>query len=285
MTARKPYFVRTKEFIDSSTEIHYAIHSSYKTSKFPHFHNFYELLLVLKGRQRITVNGQTLTLKESSLMMIRPHDIHEKAYLENGLHINLAFSQKTANDLLNYLGNGFPRTLLMDSDIPPYVILSDMEKSLIRNRIENLTQKERYGSESIKTQLRILLFELFVKYFTFLKSQSSDLPDWLQTAILQMKEKKNFVRGMPALLELSEKSHEYLCRSFKKYLQRTPTDFINECRLNYATNMLIHSDSEILDICYEAGFDNLSHFYHTFKKSFGTTPVKYRQSMAANQLA
>lgn len=284
MTTRKPYFIRAKGLIDSSTEIHYAIHSSYKTSKFPHFHNFYELLFVLKGRQSITVNGQTLTLNKSSLMMIRPLDIHEKAYLEEGLHINLAFSKKTANDLLNYLGKGFPRALLMDPDIPPYVILSDIESSTIRNRIENLAQKERYGSDSIKTQLRILLFELFVKYFTFLKSQRSDLPDWLQTTVMQMKENKNFVKGMPALLKISEKSHEYLCRSFKKYLKITPTDFINECRLNYATNMLIHSDREIIDICYEAGFNNLSHFYHTFKKSFGTTPVKYRQSMVVNIL-
>jgi AraC family cel operon transcriptional repressor len=158
-----------------------------------------------------------------------------------------------------------------------------MEKSIIQNRLESLTQVGVQGSETVRTHLRILLFELFVKYFTALQSEDPEIPDWLSTAVSEMKKKENFVQGMPALKDISEKSHEYLCRSFKKYLHMTPTDFINEQRLNYVTNMLIHSDIEILDICLDAGFDNLSHFYHLFNKKYHATPLAYRKSMSLSE--
>lgn len=92
-----------------------------------------------------------------------------------------------------------------------------------------------------------------------------------------MKKKNNFTRGLPALLELSGLSHEYLCRALKKHLHTTPTEFINVLRLNYASNLLLHSDMEIVDICMESGFSNLSHFYHLFKHKFHTTPAEYRR--------
>jgi AraC family cel operon transcriptional repressor len=274
----KPYKESAKQFIDPTTEIHYAIHTSYKNSKFPHVHNFYELLLIVKGSQVITVNNNEIILKESSLMMIRPNDIHSKQYIDEGLHINLAFSKKTATELFNYLGKGFPKSLILDTGIPPHVLLTSMEKAIVQNRLEVLTQVGIHGSEAIRTQLRILLFDLIVKYFVALKPKNTDIPDWLVVVLAEMKKRHNFISGLPALLKISGKSHEYLCRSFKKHLHITPTEFINEQRLNYATNLLIHSDKEIIDICFEVGFDNLSHFYHSFKKHFHTTPVTYRNS-------
>lgn len=281
----KPYKESAKQFIDPNTEIHYAIHSSYKYSKFPHVHDFYELLLIVTGSQSLTVNDKNILLHESSLVLIRPNDIHSKKYLSEGMHINLAFPKKTAADLFNYLGKGFPKELLLEPDIPPFVVLTNLEKSIIQSRLESLTQAGVHGSESIRTQLRILLFELFVKYFTALKSENPDMPDWLATVTSEMKKKENFIQGMPALLDISGKSHEYLCRSFKKYFDMTPTAFINEQRLNFVTNLLIHSDLEIMDICLEAGFDNLSHFYHIFKKKFHTTPTEYRNSMLSSELS
>lgn len=280
----KPYKESAKQFINPSTEIHYGIHTTYKYSKFPHVHNFYELLLTVKGSQAITVNGKKIILKESSLMMIRPNDVHSKKYLEEGMHINLAFPKKTATELLNYLGKGFPKDLLLDSGIPPYVVLTDMEKSLIQTRFESLNQLGTHGSEAIRTHLRILLFELFVKYFTALQAENNDIPAWLSTVLSEMKKKENFTVGIPALVNISDKSHEYLCRSFKKFLQMTPTAFINEQRLNFVTNLLIHSDLDIIDICLEAGFDNLSHFYHIFRKKFHTTPAEYRNTMLSEEL-
>lgn len=75
---------------------------------------------------------------------------------------------------------------------------------------------------------------------------------------------------------MSGKSLAYLCRAFQAELGKTPTEFVNSLRLNYAANMLAQSDSDVLTISMDAGFGNLSHFHHLFKAQYGQTPRTYR---------
>ena len=44
-----------------------------------------------------------------------------------------------------------------------------------------------------------------------------------------------------------------------------------------ASRLLISSDSSILAIASEVGFENLSYFNRIFKKRFGQTPREYRR--------
>lgn len=263
------------------TQIHYAIETGYKDSYFPHIHDFYELLLTVKGCQLLSVNGEKIILKESTLTLIRLQDIHSKKYLEDGLHINVCFSRETMNELLSYLGEGFPREMLLETKIPPYIILTPQEKVIIQTKLENLNLINANETQIIKTNLRILLFELLTKYFTKETVQKDNVPSWIATIVTEMKKKDNFHQGLPKLLELSGVAHEHLCRLFKKYLHTTPTNFINEQRLNYAANLLLHSDMDITNVALESGFSNLSYFHHVFKEKYNTTPIKYKRQFLA----
>jgi AraC family cel operon transcriptional repressor len=267
---------RAKYVLNPETQIHYAIASSYKGSDFPHIHDFYELFFIIEGSQLLIANGRKVILKKSSLTLIRPQDVHSKEYLSEGSHINVAFSQETMEELLHYLGDGFPAKLLLQSEMPPYIVLNQSEKSLIQSSLENLNLISVYNEQLIKTNLRILLFELLTKYFTNSVPQG-DMPSWIAAILSEMKKKENFTKGLPALLDISGLAHGYLCRVFKKHVQTTPTEYINEQRLNYASNLLRHSDTDIVNICLESGFSNLSHFYHVFKEKFNTTPAEYRK--------
>lgn len=273
------YERKAKLILNPETEAHYAIASSYKGAKFPHVHDFYELLLIIKGKQLLIINGKKKLLTEASLTLIRTQDIHYKEYLSDGLHINVAFSKETMNELLQYLGPGFPKEILLQSETPPSVILTHAEKKIIQTRMESLNLININETSSVKTNLRILLFELLTKYFILATTQSDDMPPWLAVILAEMKQKNNFTRGLPALLGLADIGHEHLCRLFKKHLNVTPTEFINEQRMNYALNLLLHSDMEIVDVSMESGFSSLSHFYHVFKKRFGLTPAKYRKQL------
>lgn len=272
---------KAKYILNPVTQIHYAIETGYKEAYFPHIHDFYELLLVVKGCQLLIVNGKRIILKTSTLTLIRIQDIHYKEYLEEGLHINVCFSQETMNELLHYLGEGFPRNMLLESKIPPYVVLTPQEKAIIQSKLENLNVINVNETQVIKTNLRMLLFELLTKYFTKVTNQKDNIPSWIATIVTEMQKKENFIKGLPALLELSGVAHEHLCRLFKKFLNTTPTSFINEQRLNYATNLLLHSDMDITNVALESGFCNLSYFHHVFKKKFNATPAQYRKQFPA----
>jgi len=75
--------------------------------------------------------------------------------------------------------------------------------------------------------------------------------------------------------EVANLSSEAFCRYFKVRTRKTFTTFLNEVRISNACKMLIEKGSSIQEICFDAGFSNLSHFNRTFKKVTGKTPKAY----------
>jgi len=66
------------------------------------------------------------------------------------------------------------------------------------------------------------------------------------------------------------------CSYFKKSTKKTYTSFLNEVRIGYACNLLMDSHLNIIEICYESGFNTLANFNKQFLKIKGTTPSGYR---------
>jgi AraC family cel operon transcriptional repressor len=106
------------------------------------------------------------------------------------------------------------------------------------------------------------------------------VPDWIRAACSAITTNRNFAGGVPKLAELAGRSQEHLAREFRRYLNKTPTDFINEARLSYAAEKLATSGDSILSITYDCGLENLGHFYRLFHARFGCTPRAYRLSQS-----
>ena len=77
--------------------------------------------------------------------------------------------------------------------------------------------------------------------------------------------------------QLSGYTPEYLCKIFRKHLGRTPTEFVNELRINYAARMLADSDESIAELAYRLNLQSLSRFYHLFRNQYSCTPAEYRR--------
>jgi AraC-like DNA-binding protein len=65
-------------------------------------------------------------------------------------------------------------------------------------------------------------------------------------------------------------------RDFKNLYNQTPGKWLNEKRLEYAKALLLTTDMNVNEICYESGFRNSSHFNKTFKDKYEITPKQFR---------
>ena len=92
-----------------------------------------------------------------------------------------------------------------------------------------------------------------------------------------MQEKENFVEGLPAMLRLSDKSHEFICRSFQKYLHCSPSEYINQLRIKHSEFLLLNTGDSVMDVAMSCGFNSISHFHHVFRKMMCCSPPKYRE--------
>ena len=58
---------------------------------------------------------------------------------------------------------------------------------------------------------------------------------------------------------------------------KSPMNYLNFYRIERACYQLIHSDSSIIEISVNCGFNDVGYFIKTFRKYKGTTPSKYRK--------
>lgn len=84
---------------------------------------------------------------------------------------------------------------------------------------------------------------------------------------------RNFMFNMPLdrLGYLTGRSLSTFNRDFRKYFNTTPQKWLTAKRLELAHYELTKNRKKAIDVCYEVGFENLSHFSFAFKKQFGYT--------------
>lgn len=71
-------------------------------------------------------------------------------------------------------------------------------------------------------------------------------------------------------------------RFFKNRTQLKFWDYLNDFRIDRASNMLVSTELSILEICYDCGFNNVSNFNRLFKNRQNMTPSKYRARFRAS---
>jgi len=87
---------------------------------------------------------------------------------------------------------------------------------------------------------------------------------------------KNYMFNMPMekFAYLTGRSLTTFKRDFKKTFNTTFQKWVTPKRLELAHYQLRQKKKKPVDIYYEVGFENLSHFSFTFKKYFGYTPTE-----------
>lgn len=67
------------------------------------------------------------------------------------------------------------------------------------------------------------------------------------------------------------------CNYFKQRTQKTYFNYLNEVRVGYACNQLLYTNKSVTTICYESGFNTVTHFHRQFLRLKKTTPLQYRK--------
>lgn len=247
-----------------------------------HCHGQYEFILALTDNIAHRINGTMQVLSEGTLLFIRPDDEHEFISIPDKKQEFICFSytQEAFSRFLNYMaGTEFPTEKLLNSPMPPMCRLSKYEKEHIYVKIQDLNYVREEDKHRINTKFRLLLCDIFSHFYDDSELSYSDiaLPDWLERTCAKMKMRENFSLGIDKMIELSEKTAEHLSRSTKKYLGVTPSEYINNLRLNFAANQLLTTSNSVLDICFDCGFENTVYFHKKFKEKFKMTPMQFRK--------
>lgn len=276
----EPKLLTAERFVNMQTGISYRYVYSETEYFRPHFHDYFEIFLVLEGTVTHLINGQSVPLSRGSLVFVRPKDVHNYVLKpgDSFSMLNITFTAETADSLLAYLGEGFSGQRLLQMPLSPYVILGEDEQAYILSRMTGICTIDENDHIRLKTALRILLFRILTRFFGDVREEAERrIPDWLSELCSEMKSDGNFIQGTQRMLELTDKSREHIARSFQKYLGVTPSEFVNDLRLRMIANMLKNSNHDISEIIFDSGFSNISWASRLFKKKYAVTMSEYRK--------
>lgn len=98
----------------------------------------------------------------------------------------------------------------------------------------------------------------------------------LQQALIYISE--NFTSELPIgeVAGYMGMTESQFSRFFKKNTGNTFTDYLTAMRLHKACSLLAEDQHSITDICFLAGYTNISNFNRRFKDRYGMTPRDYR---------
>ncbi len=239
-----------------------------------HTHDFYELFYVVKGRAMHSINGLSECCMSGTAELIRPHDCHEYSFINryDMELISIGIDCGVMKQILEF--TELCEENINKGDIPPQITYSaaaaeDLTAELIKiGTISDPCRKRAY-TKAVISRLVIEMSES--------KPAPLRIPYWLDELISKMSITENFVTGLPRMIELANVTQNHLNREMKKYLDMTPTEFINSKRVVYASELLSHNKYSVTDICGMCGFETSSNFYDNFRRIFDCTPNEMKK--------
>jgi len=146
----------------------------------------------------------------------------------------------------------------------PYFDLQDeLPEKLLSIKIEEALTILRTIDDSVDTLLA-----------DFAEPGKIDLEDFME---------QNYMFNMPLekFSYLTGRSLTTFKRDFNNIFGSTPQRWLTKRRLKLAYDLLSKSKQKPVEVYREAGFENLSHFSHAFKKQFGYPPKEIIQPTTA----
>lgn len=237
-----------------------------------HTHDFYEIFLVLNGKAIHRVNNQTQLMEKGSLVFMRPADIHYYVPINKyDLSIlNVGLPEMDLLPVLDYLD--IPLSRITDPPLPVHLSISGSSYDFLADKLTRLAQI--FPSKKCRPLLRSFLCELYAPLVLLEDGEQTAeiVPPWLSELEQQMNDPDHFIRGVSWIYSFCPYSKEHVIRSFRRFFHMTPTEYVNSKRLAYACELILEKKYSATEICYMAGFNNLSHFYHVFRDTYQCTP-------------
>lgn len=161
----------------------------------------------------------------------------------------------------------------------PDLLIFQMGLALKKILLESSNSLEsRLYTDSVATLLASQLLQYYSVRKTVVRNYAGGLSKHkLQQVIDYINENIHKDLSLDELAGVVELSRHYFSDLFKKSTGLTPHQYVVQCRVERAKQLLLKGELPIADVATSAGFSDQSHLNRWFKRLVGTTPKVFMQ--------
>lgn len=239
------------------------------------------IVFVLRGRKKVLGEQQNITIKKGHGFFLRKGNyLLSEKFGNKEYYKSLLFffsdefahqftSAYSVNNNISSDENNTHKTLGANTAIHTF----------LKNLQSYFEDSELLGQSKLASLKLRELFLLLVKsdnntgFTDFLKTLNKS-PKYQFREFMNLHYKENLSLEQYAFL--TGLSLSTFKRRFEEEFDTTPGRWIKEKQLQEAKFLLRTKQQNVSQVCFEVGFENLSHFIQAFKKKYGITPKQFQ---------
>lgn len=245
-----------------------------------HYHDIYEIYLLLNGRRYMFYDNICYTLERGDMVIFKPFDIHYSESRESDYYERYVLNFRE-ECLLNILSAG-EKSLLIEKINPCVVHLTDTQTKTLYDYFVKMDEfSKRKGAFSEKL-MYTSLFQLLVYVTECIDNKQiikgETVPPQIISAIKYINENYTQKLSLDEIAEAVYMSKYYFSRKFKEITGATVIEYLNNVRLTKAHNLLVETNYSTEEIAAATGFSSSVHLIRVFKETYGMSPKAFRKS-------
>lgn len=234
-----------------------------------HWHDFYEIEIVIRGTGTQIFNGRNYELKRGCAYLLSPLDFHSVSLNENMEVYNFMFHESLLSEsmLQMIFQEQQDRITYFDEQEMNYITSIC---SLFQNEYQ---RKYEYRDIVVRNLLECLLIMLLRKMN--LQPAPKSTANAMQVAMLYM---QRHFKDDPTLKETAKVANlnpNYFSQRFREITGKTYKSYLTNLKISYAEKLLLSNQFSITEICFASGFSSLSNFMKVFHKKKGMSPTAF----------
>ncbi len=251
-----------------------------------HWHDEFELIHVLSGDLRFTVDGVEHRLSAGDTAFVaggQAHAASPQHCVYECVVFDPAMLLRSGDACKAYLHRIQSGSIVVASCFPASCLP-------IRETMERLF---RTAFQPNRQPNALLVFGALLDFFGLVFEQgaytesTSSLPQRARR-MRHLKQVVTFIeQHYPepiTLTDMAETVHmnpRYFCRFFRQMTRRTPIDYLNRYRIDCACQELSTTEKSVTEVALDCGFNDISYFIKLFRRYKGISPGKYLAALTA----
>lgn len=245
----------------------------------------HRIIYVTEGPIRYTIRDSVLTLEKGDVLYTPPNTIYSAGGMND--HVPPQFLYLYFHVLPLHREQNFIRLMETAGKIRVFHALRSPVEFYFHTIMEEYEKLRPGYYQKIHSYLMLLVMELLRQKGDYSASEQTSRINSPSSLILN-KAVSYIAANIREPLRISQISHicgvseSYLYKIFLADLGLSPKEYILNCKMEYAVQLLKEQNMTVTQIARELGFSNPNHFSNSFYKVMGKRPTEYRSPSPSN---
>jgi len=262
---------------------------AHDVTEMDHYHDFCELVLVLSGRGRHVLAGESFPVAAGNVFVVQGQQVHSFRDRDGLVLVNVMYDPLRVplpSGLLRRLP-GYSALFMLE---PTFRSAHQFSSHLQLDRedlgaAEALAERIEQESSGARPGHEAVLLGLLVELMVFLSRRYGESEVRESRALLEMgklistlEQRYSEPWTLEQMARLAHLSRTSLLRIFRQATGKSPIDYLISLRIEAAKRLLRQSELKMTDIALESGFGDSNYFARQFRLVTGRTPTAFRRA-------